>query len=397
MPTEENLTIEKLVYGGDGLSRLESKVVFTPFVLPGEKVRAEIDRIKNDLWRGQLLHSPGAFAAARVTAPCPYFQRCGGCHYQHAEYAFQVEQKRVILREALRRVGKIEFAGEIEAITGEPWAYRNRVQLHIVDGAIGYFEHGSHTLCAIDHCPIVSPALNDAISKLHGNLGRISATVELFTNESVMQVSIEDRVPHSVYRVFESLGTNAAIEYNGFRVSRNSFFQVNRYLVDRLVECAIGEAAGETAVDLYAGVGLFAVRSGGALQSRDRRRIERQRFSRSGAQRTKQGDRGRRGEQDQRRVSGGAWAEAGSDSRGSAARRVRQARSAGSRAHSGAAVDDCFLRSGYARAGFAGIAGRGVSDRQADAGGSVPADVSHRDRGAPELFVGQGHALPSNR
>ena len=160
----------------------------------------------------------------------------------------------------MRRVGKIEFAGEIEAITGEPWAYRNRVQLHIVDGAIGYFEHGSHTLCAIDHCPIVSPALNDAISKLHGNLGRISATVELFTNESVMQVSIEDRVPHSVYRVFESLGTNAAIEYNGFRVSRNSFFQVNRYLVDRLVECAIGEAAGETAVDLYAGVGLFAVR-----------------------------------------------------------------------------------------------------------------------------------------
>ena len=259
MPTEENLTIEKLVYGGDGLSRLESKVVFTPFVLPGEKVRAEIDRIKNDLWRGRLskVLEP---AAARVTAPCRYFERCGGCHYQHAEYAFQVEQKRVILREALRRVGKIEFSGEIETITGEPWAYRNRVQLHIADGAIGYFEHGSHKLCAIDHCPIVSPALNDAISKLHGNLGRITATVELFTNESVMQVSIEDRVPHSVYRVFESLGTNAAIEYNGFRVSRNSFFQVNRFLADRLVECAIGEAAGETAVDLYAGVGLFAVR-----------------------------------------------------------------------------------------------------------------------------------------
>ena len=100
MPTEENLTIEKLVYGGDGLSRLESKVVFTPFVLPGEKVRAGIERIKNDLWRGQLLQS-WSLRAARVTAPCPYFQRCGGCHYQHAEYAFQVEQKRVILREAL--------------------------------------------------------------------------------------------------------------------------------------------------------------------------------------------------------------------------------------------------------------------------------------------------------
>ena len=89
---------------------------------------------------------------------CPYFQRCGGCQYQHVDYAFQVEQKRSILREALQRVGKIEFDGEIDAVAGEPWQYRNRVQLHIEDGAIGYFEHGSHELCAIDHCPIVSPA-----------------------------------------------------------------------------------------------------------------------------------------------------------------------------------------------------------------------------------------------
>lgn len=259
MPTEENLTIEKLVYGGDGLSRLDSKVVFTPYVLPGETVRAEVDRIKNDLWRSRLLEvfEPSSH---RVAAPCPYFQRCGGCHYQHADYAFQIEQKRSILREALLRVGKIEFDGEIEAITGEPWAYRNRVQLHIEKGAIGYFEHGSHKLCAIDHCPIVSPALNTAISKLQGNLGRVSATVELFTNETEMQVNVVDRVPHSVYRVFESLGTSAPLAYDGFRVSRNSFFQVNRFLVDRLVQCAIGGAEGASAVDLYAGVGLFAAR-----------------------------------------------------------------------------------------------------------------------------------------
>jgi 23S rRNA (uracil1939-C5)-methyltransferase len=259
LPTEDNLTIEKLVYGGDGLSRLESKVVFTPYVLPGEKVRAEVDRIKNDLSRGRLLEvlepSPN-----RVPAPCPYFQRCGGCNYQHADYAFQVEQKRSILREALQRVGKIEFAGEIEAITGEPWNYRNRVQLHIQEGAIGYFEHGSHDLCAITQCPIVSPALNAAISKLQGNLGRFSATVELFTSETEMQVNVLDRVPQSIYRVFESLGTSGPIEYDGFRVSRNSFFQVNRFLIHQLLDCAIGETKGTFAVDLYAGVGLFATR-----------------------------------------------------------------------------------------------------------------------------------------
>jgi 23S rRNA (uracil1939-C5)-methyltransferase len=259
LPTEENFTIEKLVYGGDGLSRLDSKVVFTPYVLPGETVRAQVERIKNDLSRSRLLDvlepSP-----ARLTAPCPYFQRCGGCHYQHADYGFQVEQKRAILREALQRVGKIEFAGEIEAITGEPWAYRNRVQLHIENGAIGYFEHGSHKLCAVDHCPIASPLLNDAISKLKGNLGHLSAAVELFTNETELQVNVVDRVAQSNFRVFESIGTSAPLEYDGFRVSRNSFFQVNRFLLHRLVDCALGEATGVSAVDLYAGVGLFAAR-----------------------------------------------------------------------------------------------------------------------------------------
>ncbi len=265
MPTEEILTIEKLVYGGEGLARLEGKVVFIPYVLPGEKVRAEVDRIKNDLWRGRLLEVIEP-SAARVSPPCPYFQRCGGCHYQHADYAFQVDQKRSILREVLRRVGKIEFDGEIESIAGEPWQYRNRAQLHVQNGAVGYFEHGSHKLCAIDHCPIVSPALNAAISKLSGRLPQISTTVELFTNEAEMQVNVLDRVPRSVYGIFESLGTSGAIEYEGFRVSRNSFFQVNRFLIDRLVECAIGGAEGEWAVDLYAGVGLFAVRLSGRFK-----------------------------------------------------------------------------------------------------------------------------------
>ncbi len=259
MPTEETLTIEKLVYGGEGLARVEGKVVFIPYVLPGEVVRAEVSRIKNDLWRGRLVEviepSP-----ARVAAPCPYFQRCGGCHYQHAGYDQQLEQKRLILREVLRRVGKIEFSGDIGTIAGEPWQYRNRMQLHIANGAAGYFEHGSHQLCAIDRCPIVSPALNEAIAKLSRGLPPATATVELFTNETQVQVNILDRVPKAALAIFESLGSNAPLEYNGFRVSRNSFFQVNRFLIEQLVECAIGDLSGESAVDLYAGVGLFAVR-----------------------------------------------------------------------------------------------------------------------------------------
>src|SRR5579872_4466726 len=108
LATEENLSIEKLVYGGEGLARADRKVVLTPYVLPEERVRVESVRLKNDVWRGRLLEvlEPSAH---RVNAPCPYFYRCGGCHYQHADYGFQVEQKISVLREVLRRGAKIEF------------------------------------------------------------------------------------------------------------------------------------------------------------------------------------------------------------------------------------------------------------------------------------------------
>ena len=260
LPIQETLTIEKLVYGGEGLSRLDMKVVLTPFVLPGETVRAEIDRAKNDLWRGRLIEvlqpSP-----ARIAPGCPYFERCGGCQYQHIDYPFQLQQKGEILREVLRRVGKIEFAGEIAMTSGEPWQYRNRVQLHIEGGKVGYFAQGSRELCPIDHCPIASPKLNEVIGNLNQlNLGGVSAAVELFTNETEVQVNVVDRVPRSALSALASLGVTTPIQYGAFRVSRNSFFQVNRLLVDRLVECAIGDASGQWAVDLYAGVGLFSVK-----------------------------------------------------------------------------------------------------------------------------------------
>src|SRR3984885_10064195 len=264
LPVEETLTIEKLVYGGEGLARLEGKVVLVPFVLPGEVVRAETERAKNDLWRGRLIEVLQP-SASRVTPDCPYFQRCGGCQYQHIDYPFQLEQKREILREALQRVGKIEFPGEIGMLSGEPWQYRNRIQRHIEGGKVGYFAQGSRDLIAIDRCPIASPKLNEAIGKVDAPPASTAAppastALELFTNETEVQVNVLDRVPRSALSGLASLGVTTPIDYNGFQVSRNSFFQVNRFLIDRLVACAVGDAQGAWAVDLYAGVGLFSVK-----------------------------------------------------------------------------------------------------------------------------------------
>ena len=140
-------------------------MVLTPFVLPGEVVRAETERAKNDLWRGRLIEilqpSP-----ARIAPGCPYFERCGGCQYQHIDYAVQLEQKRAILREVLQRVGKIEFAGEIGSDFGRPVAISQPGAATCRGRQGRIFRPSIHAIfVAIDHCPIASPKLNETIAQ----------------------------------------------------------------------------------------------------------------------------------------------------------------------------------------------------------------------------------------
>ena len=80
----------------------------------------------------------------------------------------------------------------------------------------------------------------------------------MFTNEIDLQVNVPDKVPRTAREFFDSLGVTAAIEYDGMRVARNSFFQVNRFLIPRLVDTALSDSQGDAAFDLYAGLGVFA-------------------------------------------------------------------------------------------------------------------------------------------
>jgi 23S rRNA (uracil1939-C5)-methyltransferase len=262
--------VEKLVYGGDGLARLDGCVVFAPFVLPGERVRAAPDRQKPGLVQARTLEVLEP-SAERVAPVCPVFGRCGGCHYQHAPHEFQLAAKRGILVEELRRLGKIAPPGEIAVVSGVPWGYRNRVQLHIDGGQIGYWEPRSHKLCPISACPIASPKAQQAIEALAAMLHdprwpRFLQSLEVFTDEEQLQLNVYDTGRPVARRFFDWCGENipgmvqGALDYRGeFRVSSNSFFQVNRFLVDRLAETAIEGAEGDSALDLYAGVGLFTL------------------------------------------------------------------------------------------------------------------------------------------
>jgi 23S rRNA (uracil1939-C5)-methyltransferase len=262
--------VEKLVYGGDALARLDGRVVLTPFALPGETVRVQPEREQPGLIRAKTLEVLRP-APERVAAPCPYFGRCGGCHYQHAPYEYQVSAKRDIVAEEMRRVGKIAPPDEIEIIASKAWGYRNRVQLHIEGNQIGYREAGSHKLCAIDHCPISSPRLNEVIRSLaemvrDARWPRFLSSIEVFTDERQVQLNVTETARPVARRFFDWCAekipnlVHGALDYEDrFRVSPSAFFQVNRFMAGRMVEAALEGVGGETAMDLYAGVGLFSV------------------------------------------------------------------------------------------------------------------------------------------
>jgi len=242
--------IDKWVYGGDSLARVDGRVVFVPFTLPGEIAQVELKDGEMHAKLAEIVQN----SADRITPPCPLFMRCGGCHYQHAPYEFQLARKVDILREQLRRVGKINWEGEIATISGPPLGYRNRAQFHIAGRKIGYLAPGTHELVPVEgECAIASAHLNIALAEMRARMtdrrfpGFVHS-LELFTDETNLQVNIVDSDRPVARSFYEWCGSIVALEYptsyGKFRVSPRSFFQVNRFLIDRLVEAAIGGAAG---------------------------------------------------------------------------------------------------------------------------------------------------------
>ena len=262
-----DIQVDKWVYGGEGLGRMDGRVVLVPFVLPGETARVESGKDVHARLLEILTSAPERIEHRDIA--CPLFTICGGCHYQHAPYEFQLARKVEILREQLQRVGKIKFEGEIGVISGPPLGYRSRAQFHIAKEKIGYLAPRSHDLVPVEgDCPVSSPRLNRALAEMRGRLSdprfpKFVQALEIFTNETDVQINVIDAERAVARRFYDWCESKAAIDYatsfGTFQVSPKSFFQVNRFLIEKLVETALPHSGGETALDLYAGVGLFAL------------------------------------------------------------------------------------------------------------------------------------------
>lgn len=298
--------IGKPVYGGAFLARLEGKAVFVPLALPGEQALIRITESKP----GHSIAEVEELLAAspeRIRPTCPHFGACGGCHYQHANGETQLAFKKAILRETLER-GGVRDCGEIAVLAAaeraQAWGYRNRIRLAFdAAGNPGYRGRRSHAVIPIEQCPIAAPLLVETAQTVAEVARQCKpplrfAEIALFTNpdESALLLSalaakarktrfdefalrLKERIPALTGAELLVAGSEAkrgapprrvahwgadSLVYSaaGFNycVAHGAFFQVNRWLLDALIESVTQGHKGALAWDLFAGVGLFARR-----------------------------------------------------------------------------------------------------------------------------------------
>ena len=161
-----DLKIEDVAFGGKGVARDGGKAVFVPYTIESEIVSAEIVRAKKQFAEAELVEVKQS-SPDRVAPECQYFGRCGGCAYQHISYEHQLAIKWRQVRDALQRIGKLKDIPMRPIIPSpKPYAYRNRITVHALDGVIGFFRRDSHRLIDIERCPISRDEVNCALAEL---------------------------------------------------------------------------------------------------------------------------------------------------------------------------------------------------------------------------------------
>jgi tRNA/tmRNA/rRNA uracil-C5-methylase (TrmA/RlmC/RlmD family) len=253
---EVTLTIDSLAAGGDGIGHApDGRVVFVPFTAPGDRVVVAIEPGAKRYARGRVVALQEA-GPARTDPLCAVFGSCGGCAWQHVDYAAQVAAKRRILSDALVRIGGFELS-EGPALTPcpSPYAYRGRTRVVVAQGRVGYRRRRSHAVCATARCPILVPALDEALAALAAQPPHEDGEWELAAG-----LAGEVRVTPLGER--EATGSRIALMAGADRIERSPgvFAQSNQLLLDALAG-AVWRASrtGARVIELFAGAGFFTL------------------------------------------------------------------------------------------------------------------------------------------
>jgi len=257
-----DVTTERLAYGGDSIARHEGLAIFIPYGAAGEKLRVRITERKKNFARATIDRILEPSPSRRIPR-CEYFGECGGCQLQHITYDAQLEAKVGFVRDALQRIGGIDWTQKIEIRRGEEFGYRSRAQVKIdrQAGRVGFNRASSNSVCDITSCPILVTELDEALRSLWTALGTVGENDQRLPNRLQLEMAAGDsRV--SFEPALDGLPEGAlqrTVNDAVYKFSPSTFFQGNARLLDELVTEAIGQTTGELAIDLYAGVGLFTV------------------------------------------------------------------------------------------------------------------------------------------
>lgn len=277
------LTLDEMVHGGQALGRHAGRAIFVPYAIPGERILARLtdDRGRYAFAAGATLLEP---SPDRVEPRCPHFGPggCGGCHFQHIDYAAQPGYKRDVVIDQLTRIGG--FSDPVVHPTlpsPDAWAYRHHATFHVdAEGSLCFVGTDNQTLIPIEECHIIRPELLDLFYELNldgipeldrvrlqsGSDGDLMAILSTRDDEApelevTLPVSINfllsDNEP---VNLIGASHVTYAVRGRRFRVTAGGFFQVNLPQAAALVDLVLARLdlrGGESVLDLYAGVGLF--------------------------------------------------------------------------------------------------------------------------------------------
>jgi len=241
------LTIHDIAFGGEGVGRVDDFVVFVPFVLVGEVVEVEVREVKTNFARARLLRVVQP-SPERVEPACRYFGACGGCQYQHMDYAAQLRHKQKQIAGLFEHVGRFspDLVGAVVPCP-QPYGYRNRIMIRSQWNKpeqklnIGFVRWDCGLVEDIEECKIAEPALNQEIRRVRQNpppKGGIKVVL---------------RIPPE-----------------NWDVPPDSFFQNNFFLLPKLIETVrefLRASGARHLVDLYCGVGFFSIELADAVES----------------------------------------------------------------------------------------------------------------------------------
>ena len=246
------VTIEKLVYGGSGFARTDQGVVFVPRSAPGDVLEVEIVAKKKDYATARILKilepSPD-----RQEPDCPNYATAGCCHWQHIRYDRQVEHKEIIIRETFRRLGHFEWLGAIDRLTGPDRNYRLRATFHVTSGRLGFVQENTNVIVPIRECASLVPELNQFIGSV--DPGPVQKVHVISTPEVATSFEFDDGTLQSSRRATLHVGENH------YRVTADTFFQANRFLLLAMIREVLDQAGPlpGNVLELYAGLGFFSI------------------------------------------------------------------------------------------------------------------------------------------